>query len=64
MKLIAWIFSPVVFGFGFLGPLFAQILIALGIAPNTTTTLVFCLMLGTGYGLFAQWRGSWIWIKP
>lgn len=64
MKLSAWIFSPVVFGLGFLGPLLSQSLVALGIAPNTTATVIICLLLGAGYGVFAQLRGSWLWIKP
>ena len=64
MKLVGWFFSPFVFGLAFLGPLLSQSLVALNIAPNTITTLVICLLLGAGYGLVAQYRGSWLWIKP
>ena len=64
MRLIAWVFSPTLFGLAFLGPLLSQSAIALDIAPDTITTLVVSLLVGTGWGLLAQRRGSWIWIKP
>ncbi|MEM1149645.1 MAG: hypothetical protein AAGI03_03695 [Pseudomonadota bacterium] len=54
-------FGPLFFGFGFLAPLIAQSIVALGwAAPFGLSPLVFGLLLGGGYGLVAQVRGRWI----
>lgn len=65
-KLIALIFKfgPLVFGFGFLVPLFRELMIVSGVAlPFGMSALVAALILGGGLGLIAQVRGSWIWQK-
>lgn len=64
MKLIKYLFSPLVFGFGFLAPLIAQMLTALDVSLLGTTNLVVGVVIGGLLGLIAQFRGSWIWIKP
>lgn len=64
MKLILFIFSPVVFGVLFLAPLIAQVLTAFGFAWPDVNNLSIGLFLGASLGLIAQIRGSWIWIKP
>lgn len=61
-KLLEWFLSPLVFGIGFLAPLIAQSLVALQV-QTPVTPLVIGLVLGGLWGLMAQLRGSWLWIK-
>jgi len=66
IKLIELIFKfgPLVFGFGFMAPLFAELISRAGVSlPFGLTPLFAGLILGGGLGLFAQVRGSWIWAK-
>ena len=66
VKLIETIFKfgPLVFGLGFLVPLFRELIIMSGVAlPFGMSALVVALALGGGLGLMAQVRGSWIWQK-
>ncbi len=58
------LFSPIVFGLGFIGPLSAEIITALEIALPIGTPLYWGLLIGGLLGLMAQVRGSWIWVKP
>lgn len=52
---------PLIFAFGFLVPVFAQSMSALGWpAPFGLSTLAFALILGGAWGLFAQIKGRWI----
>lgn len=54
-------FGPLVFGFGFLAPLFAQIIEQAGwTLPFGISPLAAGLMLGGLLGLAAQLRGRWI----
>lgn len=54
-------FGPILFGLGFLAPLVAQIISAMGWAPPFgLSPLVAGLMFGGGYGVLAQWKGRWI----
>lgn len=65
-KLIGLIFrfGPLVFGVGFMAPLFRELIILSGwTVPFGMSPLVAGLLLGGGLGLFAQVRGSWIWQK-
>ena len=64
MKLVKYLFSPLVFGLGFLAPLIAQTLTALDVSFLGTSNLVVGIVIGGLLGLIAQFRGSWIWIKP
>ena len=66
VKLIELIFKfgPLVFGFGFMVPLFAELIARAGVGlPFGLTPLLAGLILGGGFGLIAQMRGSWIWQK-
>jgi len=62
-KLIGFVFSPTVFGLGFLAPLVAQILTRLDVSMGIENLYVG-LFVGLALGLMAQFRGSWIWVKP
>ena len=57
-------FGPLIFGLGFMTPLFAELIGRAGVAlPFGLTPLIAGLLLGGGLGLFAQLRGSWVWVK-
>ena len=58
------LFSPIVFGLGFIGPLSAEIIAALAVPLSIGTPLHWGLLIGGLLGLMAQVRGSWIWVKP
>jgi uncharacterized membrane protein YdjX (TVP38/TMEM64 family) len=54
-------FGPLVFAFGFIAPLTAQIIERAGLAlPFGLTPLVAGLLLGAVWGSIAQYRGRWI----
>jgi hypothetical protein len=56
---------PILFGFLFFGPLFAQIMDGLGRQqPLGLSTLALGLIVGGAWGIFAFFRGSWIWARP
>lgn len=62
-KLIGAIFSPLVFGLGFVAPLSAQILTVSGYSASIDNIYIG-LAIGGSLGLMAQLRGSWVWVKP
>lgn len=52
---------PLLFAFAFLVPVIDQGMQALGVgAPFGLSTLTFALIMGGGWGLFAQVTGRWI----
>ncbi len=54
-------FGALLFGFGFLAPLSAQIISAVAWSPPLgLTPLMTGLIIGGTLGLIAQLRGSWI----
>lgn len=54
-------FGPLIFGFGFIAPLSAQIIQAMAWTPPFgLTPLVTGLIIGGTLGLIAQIRGTWI----
>ena len=54
-------FGPIFFGLGFMAPLIAQSLDALGLeAPIAPSNLVFGLGVGLTLGVVAQVRGTWL----
>jgi len=54
-------FGPLIFGFGFIAPLTAQIIARAGWSlPLGLTPLIAGLILGGGWGLIAQIKGRWI----
>lgn len=65
LPLVRLLFSPLVFGCGFLAPLFAQILALTAFsAPFGMSNITVGLVIGGSWGLLAQLRGSWVWVKP
>jgi len=54
-------YMPILFGFGFIAPLTAQLMLAFGIGgPFGLTPLAVGLAFGGVWGLYAQVRGRWI----
>jgi len=54
-------FGPILFGLLFIPPVTAQILAVMGWMPSMgPTPLAVGFVLGGFWGLFAQWRGSWL----
>lgn len=52
---------PLIFAFAFMVPVIAQAMEALGMgAPFGLSTMTFALIVGGGWGLFAQIKGRWI----
>ena len=64
MKYIRYLFYPLAFGLGFFAPLIAQILDATGFDLAGINNLFIGLVVGGLWGLMAQLRGSWVWVKP
>ena len=64
LSFVKVLFSPIVFGLAFIGPLSAEIITALGIALPIGTPLYWGLLIGGLLSLMAQVRGSWVWGKP
>lgn len=64
LKLIGVLFSPVVFGLAFLGPLLSEIILLLNVTVPFGDPLIWGVVIGGILGGIAQWRGSWIWVKP
>lgn len=62
-QLIKFIFSPLAFALGFLWPLTTQLLIAGGVIPSGWTAIAVGAAIAIPWGVMAQIRGSWIWIK-
>ena len=63
MKLIQVFFSPIGFAIGFLTPLIAQGLLYFDIAENWKIAYSVGILVALFFGLMAQTRGSWIWLK-
>ena len=63
MKAIKILFMPITWAVGFLFPLFAQSLLAVGFTDSTMTAYVVGAVLALGWGVMAQLRGSWIWVR-
>ncbi|MDJ0919985.1 MAG: hypothetical protein QNI84_02580 [Henriciella sp.] len=53
--------GPLIFGFGFLTPLIAQIIVAVGWTPPFgLSALATGLIVGGALGVIAQIRGRWV----
>ena len=63
MKLIQVFFSPIGFAIGFLTPLIAQGLIYFDLAENWKIAYSVGILVALFFGLMAQTRGSWMWLK-
>lgn len=62
-KLITWFLSPIAFAIGFLTPLIAQVSMAMGWITSTSTAYSVGFVIAISFGLMAQFRGSWLWLK-
>ena len=62
-QLFGAILSPMAFCLGFLWPLASQSAIALELVAPGWTAVALGAALAIPFGLMAQFRGSWIWIK-
>lgn len=61
--LIKLLFAPLTFALLFLAPLFAQVLDALALSLPVASNLTIAFIVAGAWGLVAQLRGSWIWLK-
>ena len=62
-QLIKFLFSPLAFALGFLWPLTTQLLITGAVVPSGWTAIDVGAAIAIPWGVMAQIRGSWIWIK-
>lgn len=54
-------FMPFLFGIGFVAPVIAQSIAALGwTLPYGASPVAFGLVVGGAWGAFANWSGRWI----
>lgn len=63
MKLIGLFLSPIAFSIGFLTPLLAQLILATGTEISTLNAYGIGFAISVSFGIMAQLRGSWIWVK-
>ena len=61
--LIISLLSPMAFAVGILMQFLAQTMIALGFMSNGWQVYAVSALLAMTFGLMAQLRGSWIWVK-
>lgn len=58
-RLFYWM--PFLFGIGFIAPLIAQTMAYWDVAaPLGMSRILFGLLIGAPWGLYAVWRGRWI----
>ncbi len=58
-RLFYWM--PFLFGIGFIAPLIAQTMAYWDVAaPLGMSRMLFGLLIGAPWGLYAVWRGRWI----
>ena len=62
-QIIKFIFSPIAFALGFLWPLVTQLLIAGNVVSPGWNAIVIGALIAIPWGLVAQFRGSWLWIR-
>lgn len=62
-KLISAFLSPMTFAIGFLTPLIAQVYLAMGWIDHVPAAYGTGFVIAIGFGLMAQFKGSWIWLK-
>ena len=63
MKLIELFLSPIAFSIGFLAPLLAQVMLAMNTQLSTPVAYGTGLAISISFGMVAQSRGSWLWVK-
>lgn len=62
-KFAKLLFAPLTFALAFLVPLITQILDALAVSFALASNLTVAFFVAGAWGLMAQLRGSWIWLK-
>ncbi len=62
-QIIKFIFSPIAFALGFVWPLITQVLIAGSLVAPGWTAIAVGAAIAIPWGLVAQFKGSWIWIR-
>ena len=62
-QVIKIFFSPIVFALCFLWPLATQVMTAASVLPGGWQAILAGAVLAIPFGLMAQLRGSWLWIK-
>lgn len=62
-RLLKLFFSPMAFAIGFLWPLATQTLTAAALLPAGLPSILAGAVIAFAFGLMAQFRGSWIWIR-
>ena len=62
MKAIKFLFSPPIFGLGFMAPLIAELIVLAEFNLPSGVPLIAGLIIGGSLGLMAQARGSWVWL--
>ena len=62
-QLIRFLFSPMAFALGFLWPLMTQVLLTVGLVQAGWTAIAAGAAMAIPWGLMAEIRGSWLWIK-
>ena len=63
MKFVKILFLPITWAIGFLWPLIAQALLALELSETASAAYVVGGVVALVWGVMAQLRGSWIWVK-
>tara|TARA_Y100001935_G_C17271018_1_gene491953 strand:- start:926 stop:1117 length:192 start_codon:yes stop_codon:yes gene_type:complete len=63
MKLIQIFFSPIGFAIGFLTPLLGQVLTHFNVIDRWELAYAIGFVIALSFGLIAQFRGSWIWLR-
>ncbi len=61
--LLGVILAPVTFAIAFLWPLATQSGVALGLVEPGWSAVLMGAAIALPFGLLAQFRGSWVWIK-
>ena len=62
-RFFKFLLSPIAFSIGFLWPVITQSIVALGWLPLGWTAIFFGAGVAIAFGLMAQIRGSWIWVR-
>ena len=63
MLAIKILFMPITWAVGFLLPLFAQSILALDLTESLAAAYLAGALVAVPWGVMAQLRGSWIWVK-
>ena len=62
-QIIRFVFTPIAFALGFIWPLVSQLLVSADLVAPGWSAIAVGAVVAIAWGLMAQFRGSWIWIK-